>query len=407
MSKKMLLGAAIVLILGAAVAYAVMRPSLPIVPAAVVNQPQEIVLGFNAALTKNAVAGYGVAARLGFEVAVNEINAAGGILGKKIRPVILDDEGDKEISKKNVERLVNQEKASAIIGPANSGNALYWMDIPQDNEVIVITPIATATEITTRYQQRPRNYIFRISSIDKEQARLLTAWAIKKTDNGKIAILYDSTPYGLQGEKDFTEVLARWGKAPVLSKKFEKTATDKELTGLLVDAQKAGADAVLVYSLVDSSSRFVKLAAQKNYKPMLLGTAANAIDLWAATGPASSKMFYSAIIVDESKPEAISLEKKATALFGKPSPALTVTSFSYDAVYLIKAAMEKAGTTDKKAVRDALEEIDNVQGSLHVYKKPFSHDDHEGMSAVDFSVAHWVDGKRVLLGDETRDIEIR
>jgi len=82
-----------------------------------------------------------------YKMAVDEINAAGGILGKQIRPVILDDQADKNISKANMEQLIFEENAVAVIGPANSANALYWLDLAQDNEMIVISHIATATEM--------------------------------------------------------------------------------------------------------------------------------------------------------------------------------------------------------------------------------------------------------------------
>lgn len=372
------------------------------------SEPGEIVFGFNAALSKNSVANFGIGSRIGFEIAVNEINAGGGILGKQIRPVILDDEGDKEISKKNVEQLIFQEKAAAIIGPANSGNALYWLDIPQDNEVIVITPIATATEITTRYAQRPRNYIFRISSLEKDQARMLMAWTIQKTNNGKIAILHDTTPYGVQGEKDVTEVLSRWGKAPVLVRSFEPKASESVATDLLKEAQNAGADAVMISSLVDSSSAFAKAASKiKDFRPILLGTAANSIDLWELVGPAASNLYFSAVIIDDTDPRAIELAEKVIKLHGKVSPSPTTTANAYDAVYFLKQAFEKAGTTDKRAVRDELENTMEFQGVMRKYIRPFSKNDHEGATALDFTVGHWVDGVRVLLNDEIADIEVR
>src|SRR3990167_8650780 len=133
----------------------------------------EIVIGYNADQTVSSTAAFGVSGVHGLQIAIDEINAKGGVLGKKLRAVILDDKGDKEISKKNIEQLILEDNAIAIIGPANSANALYWLDVPQNNEVTIISNIATATEMTQLYKDRPRNYIFRVSSLDNEQTRLL------------------------------------------------------------------------------------------------------------------------------------------------------------------------------------------------------------------------------------------
>lgn len=410
MKKGALIGI-IILVLAAGIAgvWAMYRPELSkMAPAPVDTGPKEIVIGYNAAQSKNSVANFGIAAALGTRIAVEEINAAGGILGKPVRLVVMDDEGDKEISKKNMEKLIFEEKAAAIIGPANSGNALYWLDLPQDNEVITISPVATATEITTRFTDRPRNYIFRISSLDKEQVRHLIAWTMTKVDKGNIALLHDVTPYGLQGQIDITEILGRWGKAPVYVRPVEKTATEAQLVAMLEEAQNAGAEAIMIYSLVDISSAVVKAAATiKDFRPIFLGTAANMIDLWNLAGEASSNLYFSGVIVEETDPVAIRLNAAVEAMSGKPSPAITTTANAYDAVYLLKAAFEKAGTTDRKAVRDALENIENIQGSIRFYDKPFSKSDHEAMSAEDYTVGHWVDGARVLFHDEVGNLEIR
>ena len=368
----------------------------------------EIVIGYNADQSNSSVAGYGVSSREGFQLAVDEINARGGILGKKIRTVILDDKGDKNISRKNMEQLIFQENATAVIGPANSANALYWLDLPQDNEMTVIVPIATASEITTRYADRPRNYIFRISSLDKEQTRLLVAWALRKTNNGKIAIIHESTPYGTQGAKDVSEVLARWGKTPVLVRGFDKGISAENLTPIIESAKAAGADGICFYSYADSSADLLKTLDQvKDYNPVVFGPAANAVELWKLSGPLASKLVFASGVLYSRDDRTKELYQKIIDKYGSPPPIFASAANAYDAVYLLEAAIKKAGTLDRAAVRDALENVQNVQGVIKLYDKPFSRENHEGLSAKDMSLNHWVDGKVLKLDEDVSSLEIR
>jgi branched-chain amino acid transport system substrate-binding protein len=365
------------------------------------NKPSEIVIGYNADQSVSSVAGYGVSSRDGFEIAVDEINGSGGILGKKIRTVIMDDKGDKEISKKNMEQLIFQEKAIAIIGPANSANALNWIDLAEENEVTVIVPIATASEITTKFSNRPRNYIFRISSLDKEQARLLIAWAIKKTNNGRIAVIHDSAAYGVNGLKDANEVLSRWGKIPVFTKSFNKGSSVAEFTEIIKSAKDAGADGIYLYSYADSSSDFLKALEQvKGYNPIIFGPAANAVELWKLAGPLASRLVFASGILYDQNAKTKELNQKIIDKYGRPAPIFASAANAYDSVKLLEAAIKNAGTLDKKTVRDALENVQGAHGVIKTYEKPFSKSDHEGITARDMSLNYWVDGKVVKYPDE-------
>src|SRR3954471_11596057 len=94
-------------------------------------QAQDIRIGFNADQSGTAAAELGLAARHGFELAIEDINKAGGVLGRKLVPVVRDDTGAPPKSIQNMTELIDNEKVVAVIGPTNSGNALAWLHIPQ------------------------------------------------------------------------------------------------------------------------------------------------------------------------------------------------------------------------------------------------------------------------------------
>ncbi len=370
--------------------------------------PNEIVIGYNADMSAGPTATFGVWAKQGFEIAVDEINAQGGILGKKIRTVILDDKADKEVSMKNMEQLIFQEKALAVVGPGNSANALYWLPLAQENETIVISVIASASEITTMFSERPRNYIFGLRVLDKDQVRLFIAWAVRKTNNGKIAVIYDTTSYGLQGLKDVNEVLSRWGKTAVLAKSFDRGASVASLTQLIESAKSAQADAIVFYALADSCADLLKAADKvKNYNPVLIGTAANVAGLWQLAGPLAAKLVFTAPVSADYNENAKALNQKVVAKYGKAPILLSSVASGYDVVYLLKEAIEKAGKIDKVAVRDAMENIDSLSGIMRVFEHPYSKQNHELLGPKDAFLSHWTDGKIVMIDEDVSNLEIR
>lgn len=360
-----------------------------------VSGPNSIVIGFNSDQTSVGTGVYGVSARQGFQVAVDEINANGGILGKNITVVILDDKADKNLSRKNMEQLIFENKTLAVVGPANSASALNWLDLAQENEVTVIIPIATATELTTMYQDRPRNYIFRLNSLDNDAATLSVAWIVKKTNNGKIAIIYDSTPYGMKGVKDVSDVLARWGKTPVFTKVFDRGTSVANLTVIIESAKTAGADGIYFFCYADSTADLLKALDKVNgYNPVVVGTPANTNPaLVQLAGNLSTKLAFIAGVTFEKNERNLAFWQKVKDKYGVYPPAVpSVAANAYDAVILLAAAIKNAGTLDKVAVRDALENIQNVQGVVKFYSKPFSKTNHEGVTINEMWMAHWVNG---------------
>ena len=167
----------------------------------------EIKIGYNSDMSASGSADFGVSALSGARQAAEEINAAGGVLGKKIVIVPRDDVGSPPKSIQNANELVDNEKVVAMLGGVNSGNMLAWLHIVQQKKIPTISPSATATEITNRYSKEPANYIFRVSMRDLDQITLLAAYAARATQNKKVAIIADTTGYGQQGAKDAAAVL--------------------------------------------------------------------------------------------------------------------------------------------------------------------------------------------------------
>ncbi len=284
--------------------------------------------------------------------------------------------------------LLDSENVAAVVGPANSGNALAWLHLPQQKKIPVVVPIATATDITTRYAKEPQNYLFRISMVDREQIALLVAYAVKASKSQKIAIIADSTGYGQGGIKDTTEVLALHGVKPVAVEKYGPKDTD--MTSQLAKIKAAGADVVIIYAIADGSAHVLRSMEKIGYLPTTLGTWGNLSSLMPRI--AGPKLAEHLIIAASTTEDSTARTKSLGERVRKNFPTMTTfacAAQTYDSVMLLAAAMKKAGTIDGEKVAAALETIDGVQGVIKTYNKPFSKTDHEGLTVADFYLAKW------------------
>ena len=349
---------------------------------------QDIKIGYNADMSGSGVAELGISGRWGFEAAIEDINKAGGILGRKVVGVIRDDLGTPPKSIQNMTELIDNEKVSAVVGPANSGNALAWLHLPQQKKIPVVVPIATGSEITTRYANDAQNYLFRISMVDREQSALLAAYAVKHSSGKKIAVLADSTGYGQGGTKDATAILELHGVKPVAVEKFGPKDTD--ITSQLSKIKAAGADTVIVYGLADGTAQVLRSMEKINYLPTTLGAWGNLSSLFPKMTGAklSEHLIMAASTTEDTNAKTKALGERVRKNF----PTLTTfpcAAQSYDSVMLIAAAMKQANSTDGAKVAAALENLQGVEGVIKTYNKPFTKTMHEGLNVNDFYLARW------------------
>lgn len=367
--------------------------SIALAATAAATQAQDIRIGFNADQSGTGAAELGVAARHGFDLAIEDINKSGGLLGRKLAGLIRDDLGAPPKSIQNMTELIDSEKVIAVVGPTNSGNALAWLHLPQQKKVPVLVPVATATDITRRYAGESQNYIFRVSMVDREQVALLLAYAVKASKNKKIAFIADTTGFGQQGTKDLTEVLALHGQQPVAVEKFGPKDTD--MTSQLAKIRDAGADTLVVYGLADANAQLLRSMEKINYFPVTLGTWGNMSTplLNIAGKKLAEQIIFATSTAEDSNPRAVELAARVRQRYPQ-LPTFVAAAQAYDSVMLLAAAVKQAGSTDGEKLAAALENQQaDVQGVVKLYRKAFSKANHEGLSVADFHLARWKDGK--------------
>lgn len=359
----------------------------------------EIKIGYNADQSASGAAELGFAGLYGFQAAIDDINARGGVLGRKLVGVVRDDAASPPKSIQNMNELIDNEKVVAVVGPTNSGNALAWLHIPQQKKVPAISHVATATGITARYAEEPQNYIFRVSMVDREQLALLSAYAVKASKSGKIGIIADTTGYGQAATKDLEAILALHGVVPVGVEKFGPKDTD--MTSQLAKLKAAGADMIISGSLADATAQVLKSMEKMDYYPGLLSTWGSInTPLINIAGPKlAEKTIFAASTTEDANERAAALHKRLIAKHPN-MPAFVSAAQGYDAVMLIAAAIAQAGSTEGPKVQQALENLGEVQGIIKTYKKPFSKEQHEALGVADFHLAQWKDGRVVKVDNE-------
>ena len=371
---------------------AVLTASL--VAAAAAANAQDIKLGYNGDLSASPSAQSGQAAVLGMEAAISDINAAGGVLGKKLVLVTRDDTSAPPKSIQNMSELIDSEKVSAVFGPTNSGNAMAWKHIANQKKVPVIGNVGSGTDITKPMSPGADNYMFRVSMVDREQVAALMAYVKKNTAQSKVVgLMAETTGYGQGGLKDMEELAKVQDIKIAATERFGVGDTD--MTSQLSKMKSAGVDTVVVWAQGTPIAQLVRSMEKINYFPLVLTSwAADNITFYDAAGKTLAEKPIFMRTVSETRTPA---QQK---LFDRVGPKLKAPgSFSfalhgYDSVQLYAAAVKQANSFDGPAVRVALEDLKApVQGVLKTYDKPFSKTNHEALTAKDLVWIRWKDGK--------------
>ena len=361
---------------------------------------QEIKLGYNGDLSASPSAQSGQAAVLGMEAAVADINAAGGLMGRKLTVVARDDVSAPPKSIQNMSDLIDNEKVSAVFGPTNSGNAMAWKHIANQKKMIVIGNVSSGTDITKPMSAGADNYMFRVSMVDREQVSALMAYVKKNAATSKvIGLMAETTGYGQGGLKDMQEIAEMQGIKPALIERFG--VADTYMTSQLSKMKAANVDTVVVWAQGTPIAQLIRSMEKINYFPVMLTSwAADNITFYDAAGKTLAEKPLFMRTVSETRTPA---QQKLFDRIGSKLKAPGSFSFAlhgYDSVMLYAEAVKQAKSLDGSDVRLALEDLKTpVKGVLKDYDKPFSKTTHEALTAKDLVWIKWKDGKLLPYSD--------
>ncbi|MBC7732703.1 MAG: ABC transporter substrate-binding protein [Bacteriovorax sp.] len=355
----------------------------------------------------------GVSMRDGVRLATEEINKAGGVLGRQILLVERDDEAKNERGVQIAQELINKEKVTATVGYINTGVALASQRFFQEAKIPVMNNVATGSVITHQFDKEPENYIFRNSAHDSIQAPMIVEEAITRRGFKKVAILADSTNYGQLGRADLETALKAKGITPVAVEKFN--IKDVDMTAQLLKAKEAGAEAVLTYGIGPELAQIANGMTKLGWKVPMVGSwtlsMANYIDN-AGPGGEGARMpqtFIQGPTTAKRPSFIISYLKTFNPKNARIDSPVSAAQ-GYDSVYLLAAATKQANSTDGPKIKAALEDLKTpVEGVVTTYTKPFSKTDHDAITA-NIPVFGEVKGQKVVYAypdDQKKASEVR
>ena len=355
----------------------------------------------------------GVSMRDGVRLATDEINKAGGVLGRQLQLIERDDEAKNERGVQIAQELINKEKVAVAVGYINTGVALASQRFYQEAKIPVMNNVATGSLITQQFNDQPENYIFRNSAHDSIQAPMIVEEAIIRRSYKKVAILADSTNYGQLGRADLEKALELKGIKAVAIEKFN--IKDVDMTPQLLKAKEAGAEAVLTYGIGPELAQIANGMTKLGWKVPMIGSwtlsMANFIDN-AGPGGEGARMPQT-FVQEPTTPKRQSFIINYLKTFNPKNARIdspVSAAQGYDSIYLLAAAIKQAGSTEGPKIKAALEDLKApVEGVVTTYNKPFTAKDHEAITA-NIPVFGEVKGQRVVYAypeDQKKASEVR
>ena len=329
-----------------------------------------------------ASADFGMPMLNGIEQAVDEINAVGGYLGRKIELVRKDDQANPDLGVKLSQELV-AEKVIASIGFCNTGVAAKSLEIYQNAKLPLIIPCATGTPLTAKYPAAD-SYIFRTSARDGIQAPFVVEDMVKRGWD-KVAIFADTSGYGEAGLKDVVAALEAKKLKPIYVARFALGV--KDLNEDLKAAKAAGANVVFSYTVGPENAVIAKGRQALNWKVPQVGAWPLSFPFFIDGGKeaAEGALMAQTFIAEPSN------ERRASFLSGyarkfqvKKIPVPMAAAQGYDALYILVYSLFgiRDGNFNGPAIKNALESKQRTYyGVVATYDQPFSQQDKDAITA--------------------------
>ena len=290
---------------------------------------------------------FGKSALNGVLMAVDEINQAGGINGRKLDVVIEDDQGRAELAAARASKLIDTDKVIAVIAGGTSGNSRAAAPKAQVAGIPLISPSATDPAVT-----QVGDYIFRACFIDAFQGEVMAKFAVNTLKAKKAAILFDfNSPYS-RGLTDFFELsFTRLGGQVVTKQLY--TQGDRDYRGQLNTINGFAPDVIYIPGYYGDVAVIAKQARQLGItQPLLGGDGWDAPELWGLGGDSLNGCYISNhYSIEDPSPAIQKFVKEYKARYGNLDPDAHA-ALGYDAMRVLAAAMKRAGTTDGPKLRD-------------------------------------------------------
>ncbi len=326
-------------------------PSGPMAPGAPADDT--ILLGEVGSLTGSEAA-FGISTRNGIELALREVNAAGGLKGKKVAVRVYDDQSKPEEAASAVTRLITQDHVKLILGEVASSNSLAMAPKAQEAQVPMITPSSTNPSVT-----QVGDYIFRVCFIDPFQGYVMAKFAHDNLKVTKAAILKDvKSAYSIGLTEVFERKFSEMGGKVVAIEAYAKGDTDFRAQLTALKGKKA--DALYIPGYYNDVGVIARQARELGLKATLLGGDGWDSDKLFELGGSAIEGAYVSNHYSATDPSVQDFVKAYQAAFGSVPDSLA--ALGYDAARVALEAMKRAPDLSGPALRAALAQTRDFPG---------------------------------------------
>jgi branched-chain amino acid transport system substrate-binding protein len=367
---------------------------------------QTIKIGLVTALSGQS-ARAGEAITRGLQVAIDEINAKGGIesgpmRGRKLELVRRDDEATPAKGVIAARELLYKEKVAVLFGGLDTPVSIAIVPIVNEAKVPFMGPWAAGTAIT-RNGANP-NFVFRVSAVDEIVDKAMLQYSQKTFNAKSCGMILVNNPWGESNEKGLTAALAAKGMKPAGIEKFD--GNDIDVVPQLTRLKSAGADCLFLVGNVGPSAQVVKSLDRMGWKPPVVshwGPAGGRFTELA--GPSAKDVHFIQTYSFFGKQSPVG-EKVLKALMAKypdiksagdVTPAVGVAN-AYDGMMLTALAIQAAGSTDGPKIREGFYKLGRYEGLIKAYDKPFTPDNHDAVNENDYVWTQFVDNQILPVG---------
>ena len=376
--------------------------ALALAAAAPASAQEPIKIGLVTALSGQS-ARAGEAITRGLQVAIDEINAKGGLLsGRKLELLRRDDESIPAKGVIAARELYFKEKVAVLIGGLDSPVALAIVPIANENKLVFMDPWAAGTPITKNGAKD--NYVFRVSAVDELVDKAMLQYAQKTYNARKPGMILVNNPWGESNMKGLNAALAEKGVKAAGVERFE--GNDVDVVPQLSRLKSAGTDVLFLVGNVGPSSQVVKSLDRMGWMPPIVshwGPAGGRFTELAGPSAKNVHFVQTYSFFGKQSPVGQKVLKALIAKYpdikgpGDVTPAVGVAN-AYDAMMLSALAIQNAGSTDGKKIRDGYYKIGRHEGLIKTYNKPFTPDNHDALNENDYVWAQFIDNQIVPVG---------
>lgn len=314
---------------------------------------QSIKVGVVLPLTGSEAA-FGEIERNSFQIALDEINAKGGVKGKRIELIFEDDTGRPDVGRSAVEKLISQDKVSVLTGGYSSAVSIGVTALAQQKRVPFLVTTGSADEIT----EKGYNYVFRINQPASEYPEAVTSFLQEVVKPKTAVILYENTSFGQSSSKSFEGNLKNLGVQILLKEAYNANAVD--FKPILTRVKSMNPDLIYMVSYVMDAALLMRQSKELDINPKLFvgGGAGFTLPEFRENAQAAADYVYSATLWSESVPYpgAMDYYKKYYSRY-KSNTEYHGTE-AYASLYVIADALQRARSFNPSDIRDALAATD-------------------------------------------------